>query len=66
MCLIASVVPSCGFTWTWVLTTSAGWVIREASTPAKTPQLKLAKGAEVDEMISAGIQFKWISVQLPN
>lgn len=58
MCLMASVVLSCGFTWTWVFTTSAGCVIREANTPARTPQLKLAKGAEADALISAGIQFK--------
>lgn len=52
MCLTASEVLNCNFTWTFVFTTSAGWVIREASTPARTPQLKLARGAEADPLIS--------------
>lgn len=52
MYLMASAVLSCGFTWTCVLTTSAGWVMREARTPAKTPQLKLASGAQGEELIS--------------
>lgn len=53
MYLTASAVLSCGFTWTCVLTTSAGWVIREANTPARTPQPKLATGAEADVLISS-------------
>lgn len=52
MYLMASAVWSCGFTWTCVLTTSAGWVMREANTPARTPQLKLATGATGDVLIS--------------
>lgn len=56
MCLTASVVLSWGFTWTCVFTTSAGCVTREARTPARTPQLKLATGAEGDKLISSGEQ----------
>lgn len=52
MYLTASAVLSCGLTWTCVLTTSAGCVIREASIPARIPQLKLARGAEGDVLIS--------------
>lgn len=52
MYLMASEVLSCSLTWTFVFTTSAGWVIREASTPARTPQLKLVRGADADVLIS--------------
>lgn len=52
MCLTAAEVLNCNFTWTFVFTTSAGWVIREARTPARTPQLKFASGAEEDLLMS--------------
>lgn len=49
---MASAVLSCGLTWTRVLTTSAGWVIREARIPDRIPTVKLARGAEPDVQIS--------------
>lgn len=52
MCRTAAEVLWCNFTWTFVFTTSAGWVMREASIPARTPQLKLASGAEEDLLMS--------------
>lgn len=56
MCLTAASVLNCNLTWTFVFTTSAGWVIREAIIPARMPQLKLASGAEEDLPMS-GMQI---------